>query len=314
MTTAFQVNTTSIPTASSARPSGPRRPNSQSSSEAAGHGWQHQGQRHDGLEQRLCRRRSCAPAPIRWRSPAGERASVAVSAISTVNRAMAQVSAVTACLENPEAAAHEHIPRGRASQESQEAPALSLARSADHGGGDHDGQIGECSSARNEERHHGRTSDRVGGVDDAGVDPPGFDGGQYRAHGGERDHFRRDRRPDTLALEPLPAVDTRGHGRRFTHRHPPHGGAGQVRERDRLARSPGTMIARLLVKRRVRVPGTSRLAFSTASIWRSSALRNSATFAPSMIWRASVLEPPGLSETGTPVAARYRPAISTSDS
>ena len=77
---------------------------------------------------------------------------------------------------------------------------------------------------------------------------------------------------------------------------------------------PGTMMARLLVSRRVRVPGTTRPAFSTASIWMSSALRNSPTFAPSMICRASVFEPAGLSETVTPVAARYKPATSVSAS
>src|SRR6187551_1596934 len=37
-------------------------------------------------------------------------------------------------------------------------------------------------------------------------------------------------------------------------------------------------------------------------------------FAPSTIWRASVLEPPALRATVTPVLARYKPAISSSAS
>src|SRR5688500_6391561 len=45
-----------------------------------------------------------------------------------------------------------------------------------------------------------------------------------------------------------------------------------------------------------------------------SALMKTPTRAPSTIWRARVLDPPVLRATVTPVAARYRPAISASAS
>ncbi len=125
MTTAFHVKMISMPAASSARPTGLRRPKNHSSNRPDATGGSTSGSETIVSSSVLpgnCLRASSQPIAI----AGGSTSAVASKAISTVNRAMAHVSALIEGSWPAEAAAIEHRARGRALQELQEAPALLL--------------------------------------------------------------------------------------------------------------------------------------------------------------------------------------------
>ena len=137
ITTAFHVNTTSMPSASSAWPTGLRRPNNHSSNSPVATGGSTSGSDTTVSTRALPGnewRASTQPAAI----ASGRVNAVARSAISTVNCAIAQVSALTVTKASP----RKHGARRRPLQELQEPPAFGLRRSRNHRGRLHDVQVG----------------------------------------------------------------------------------------------------------------------------------------------------------------------------
>ena len=182
------------------------------------HRRQHQRQRDDRLEQRLAGkflRASTQPIAI----AGGNTSAVAIRAISTVNRAIAHVSALIA--------GHGFRSRGDRTRRAPRGPFRNSRKrlaSASDGPAITAAGIGDVEIRmllpRDVRDHAHRRRHRVRAIDDAGIDAPGLDRGQHRAHRRKRHDLRLDALPRAFMLEPLAAVDTGGNGARLAHRQP----------------------------------------------------------------------------------------------
>ena len=155
----------------------------------------------------------------------------------------------------------------------------------------------------------------VGLVRDRGVRAPVLDRRHRRADVRDRHQLRLQRVPDADRLQVLPRVHAGRHRGRIPDGDPAN---RRLEELARVVRTgtgvpPGRMsTARRLPSRSMRVRAS--IAGAATSICDSSALMNRSTGAPLTIWRASMFEPPKLKRTGPCPAAWYARAIASSDS
>ena len=207
----------SMPTLSSARPTGTAAAEQPQQQQAGRHRRQHQRQRHQRLEQRLAGKIAARqhPADADRRRQHQQRRNRRHQHGEPRDRP--GLGTHRRVIGAAEATAIEHRARRGPFQELQEALRFDLGRPGNHRCRIDDVEI-RMILLRDVRDHAHPGRHRVGAIDDAGVDAFGLDRRQHRAHGRKWHDLRGHPRPRLLVFEPPAAVDTGGHRAGLAHR------------------------------------------------------------------------------------------------
>src|SRR5262245_19632550 len=256
-TTAFHVKTTSMPTRSSTRPTGPRRPSSMSRMRPVATGGITSG-RDTNVSTRTRpgkRRRASSHATT---TPGGSTSTVAPTAQISVNQVIRQTSITPSAAlpgrrghrEGSEAESFEDERRRGAAEVVEETLRLGgVRRRADDRGGIPDARSPIRGHDPGDRRAH--RDARIGAIDDRGVSRARFHRGERGAHAAGRHDARLDLRPQAFLLQVLLRVHTGGHCRRIAERDPLERGVGDLADALERARPIARHHDRQLVREEV---------------------------------------------------------------